>query len=274
MRSEVPDFAEKCAHLMNRLEGFNRRNVPIINGGAGADQHPTQALLDMYTLQRTFDFDHTEQTRHSRWLDLRKKYSHLERGLDNKVYGFCGDLGRGRTVRSLARILSEYDNVSMYFISPDHHKLSLGVELRNKLLDANVNLHEFDSLDATIEGKPILEEMDCLYMTRIQQEHDTDEDKEAFRKIELGKYHLTMQRVQQMKEYAAILHPFPRDSEIGEIPTEIDTDPRAMYFRQARNGMWARAALLIHLFDVSDDLMTIYRDQGHEHSDYNRDVLG
>jgi aspartate carbamoyltransferase catalytic subunit len=95
-------------------------------------------------------------------------------------------------------------------------------------------------------------------MTRIQREHNTEQDEEEFAKIDLGKYQLSPGRLKKMKEYAPILHPFPRDSEVNEIPTVIDSDSRAVYFRQARNGMWARAALLVHLFDVVDDLYFLY----------------
>lgn len=261
MRDNTAHFAERCAHLMNRLEGGDHRNVPIINAGAGTDQHPTQALLDVYTLQRTFDFDHTTGNPGSRWLELQEKYPELERGLDNKVYAFCGDLGRGRTVRSLADLLTEYEQPTMFFIAPQDSELSLGADLRSKLLNAGVKLYEFDSLDATFEGKPILEQIDCLYMTRIQREHDRGTGHDSLANIDLSQYRLTPERASRMKEYVPILHPFPRDSQVGEIPTCIDSDPRAMYFRQARNGMWARAALLVHVFDVTDDLMTLYHAQ-------------
>lgn len=267
MRSKTSDIAERCAYLMNDLEGFNRRTVPIINGGSGADQHPTQALLDVYTLQRTFDFDHP-RLGPNRFNELRQTYPELTRGLDNKAYAFCGDLGRGRTVRSLARLLAQYQNVTMYFVAPDHPKLHLGEGLREQLIGLGVNVQEVDSLDATVDGEPLLAKIDCLYMTRIQQEHDTLEDKEAFRAIDLSQYRLSMDRVERMKKFAPIMHPFPRDSEAGEIPTEIDANPRAMYFRQARNGMWARAALLVHLFDVDDDLYALHNHFFAETSDY------
>ena len=78
--------------------------------------------------------------------------------------------------------------------------------------------------------------------------------------MDLSPYHLSPERVTRMKDYAPILHPFPRDSVVQEIPTVIDQDPRAMYFRQARNGMWARAALLVNLLDVSDQLLFLYND--------------
>lgn len=258
MRSSLPNFAECCAYLMNDLEGQSMRSVPIINGGAGTDEHPTQALLDIYTIQRTFQFDHSETNRVSRLQELRKKYTNLTLGPDNKTYAFCGDMGRGRTVRSLATLLTEFTDTRMFFISPEHETLKLHDDVRSRLVEAGVDIHEFNSLDDTLDGVPILELIDCLYMTRIQKEHNTARDEEDFEKIDLGQYQLTPDRLAQMKDYAPILHPFPRDSEVQEIPTIIDTDPRAVYFRQARNGMWARAALLVHIFDVVDDLYFLY----------------
>lgn len=258
MRSKIQNFAECCAYLMNQLEGHNMRSVPIVNGGAGADQHPTQALLDIYTIQRTFQFDHNELARKSRFLELRKKYTDLTIGLDNKIYAFCGDLGRGRTVRSLAATLTQFEDVTMYFIAPENETLSLDVDLRTWLIEQNVKIHEFNSLDETIDGVPILQKIDCLYMTRIQREHNSADDEQSLAKLDLSPFQLTLKRAQEMKDYAAIMHPFPRDSQIDEIPTEVDSDPRAMYFRQARNGMWARSALLVHMFDVVDDLYFLY----------------
>ncbi len=133
-------------------------------------------------------------------------------------------------------------------------------EIRNELLQKGVEVHEFDSLDATFEGTPILQKVDALYMTRIQKAHDTPEMAARYQSIDLSHFKLTTDRVNQMKEYAPILHPFPRDSEEAEIPTEIDKDPRAMYFRQARNGMWARAALLLHISDSVDHLHSLYKE--------------
>lgn len=260
MRSPVAGFSECCAFLMNELARHEMRSVPIINAGSGSEEHPTQALLDIYTIQRSFQFEHRPGSHNSRFADLHKKYPDLSPGLDNKTYLFCGDLGRGRTVRSLATTLTNYQGVRMFFVSPDHEKLRMDDEVRARLKAADVDFHEFDSLDATLDGKPILSEVDCLYMTRIQLEYNTEDDNESIAQLDLSPYHLTTERVNQMRDYAPIMHPFPRDSVIQEIPTEIDKDPRAMYFRQARNGMWARAALLVHMFDVSDQLFFLYND--------------
>ena len=264
MRSKIPNFAECCGSLMNDLERQERRSVPIINGGAGTDQHPTQALLDVYTIQRTFQFDHDEQDRRSRFMELRKCYTDLTLGPDQKTYAFCGDLGRGRTVRSLVELLTLFDDIKLFFIAPEHDTLQLDPNLRRQLIDSGIEIQEFDSLDATINGKPVLEQIDCLYMTRIQREHNKGSESDEIDKIDLSHFRLSPERVARMKSYAPILHPFPRDSVVGEIPTVIDEDPRAMYFRQARNGMWARAALLVHLFDNVDDLHFMYNREFRE----------
>jgi aspartate carbamoyltransferase len=265
MRSKIPNFAECCAYLMNDLEDFNQRDVPIINGGAGADEHPTQALLDIYTIQRTFQFrSPKDSTRWNRFDELREKYPGLTRGLDNKVYCFCGDIGRGRTVRSLANLLALYNNVTMHFVSPPHPKLELPDELRTKLINKGVKVYKSDDLNEVID------KVDLLYMTRIQHEHDNKEDKVFFENLDTGKYYLNRDMVSRMKWYAAIMHPFPRNQ---EIPVEIDSNPRAMYFRQARNGMWVRAALIAYLFDMDGKIGTYYQKKFSSYHDYNVKVL-
>ena len=102
MRSGIANFAECCAYKMNWLEEQEMRSVPVINAGAGSDEHPTQALLDMYTIRRTFDFD--RNTNRRRLEQLSQEYPGLEYGPEQKTYLFCGDIGRGRTVRSLATV--------------------------------------------------------------------------------------------------------------------------------------------------------------------------
>jgi aspartate carbamoyltransferase catalytic subunit len=98
-------------------------------------------------------------------------------------------------------------------------------------------------------------------MTRIQKEHNNPADEAAFAAIEFDQYKLTRALVARMKSYAPILHPFPRDQHFGEIPPEIDDDPRAMYFRQARNGMWIRAALLAHIFNADHQISRFFHEQ-------------
>ena len=259
MRSPIINLAECCGYMMNQLEAQEMRAVPTINAGSGSDEHPTQALLDMYTIQRTFDFDISEAgTRFSR---LKAQYSDLTTGPSQKTYLFCGDIGRGRTVRSLATVLSRYHGQRMFFVSPDHQVLKMDAGLKQRLAAAGVDVHEFNSLDAELDGEKILEQADCLYMTRIQREHNSQETTREIEQIDLSPFQLRPDRVAQLKEYCPIMHPFPRDSVVQEIPVEVDSDRRVMYFRQARNGMWVRAALLVHLLDAADELNSQYRDR-------------
>ena len=260
MRSQVADFAESCAYLMNRLANLGKRSVPIVNAGAGSDEHPTQALLDIYTIFRTFDFDENAAGKESRLGKLQRKYPQLIAGPGGKTYAFCGDIGRGRTVRSLATVLAQFEGVKLFFISPNQQALRLDDELKFRLQRQGVEFHEFFSLDATHESQSLLSQIDCIYMTRIQREHNSPETERELELLDLEPFRLTVARVNQLKDYTPILHPFPRDSVVGEIPTEVDTDPRVMYFRQARNGMWARAALLVHVFNADERLNMAYDD--------------
>ncbi len=255
MRSQVEKFAEVCAYMMNDLEETEQRSVPIINAGAGADEHPTQALLDMYTIYRTFRFSEASTQKSSRLSQLKREYPDLVSGPQQKTYLFCGDIARGRTVRSLATVLAQYPGVRMFFVAPDHDTLRLDKKLEASLIASGVDVRQFDSLDETCDGQPVLAQADSVYMTRIQREHNSPETEAELAEMDLEPFRLTRLRVDQLKSFSAILHPFPRDRVVGEIPTEIDRDPRALYFRQARNGMWARAALLVHLFDAAEDLL-------------------
>ncbi len=269
MRSMMSRLAEACAYLMNDLQHSGNRSVPIINAGSGADEHPTQALLDIYTLQRTFCFtDPKDSTISTRFDELRSHYGNLTKGLSNKVYGFCGDIGRGRTVRSLANLLTRYEGMTLIFIAPNHPTLALRKDLRQRLLDQNVRVHEVQSLEEPVDGVPVIEQVDALYMTRIQKEHNESTDDDSFEKIDFSHYKLTRELVARMKQYAPILHPFPRDQHFGEIPPEIDNDPRAMYFRQARNGMWIRAALLATIFGVDQPISQFFHEEFSEWHEY------
>ena len=261
MRSRQANLAESCAWLMTDLDKNDQRSVPIVNGGSGADEHPTQALLDIYTVKRTFEFKSIDDGQGwTRFDDLRKLHPNLRRGPSGKTYCFCGDVGRGRTVRSLAQLLTLYDDVKLVFVAPKYEKLRLSPTLRRDLVGLGVQVEEVDTLDE------VLDQVDLLYMTRIQHEHDNEDDSRFFAEADLSQYKLTPQRVARMRDYAAILHPFPRND---EIPFEIDDDPRAMYFRQARNGMWARAALITYLFDAEQRVQALHRQMFSEYHDYN-----
>ena len=272
MRSPLARLAESCAYLMNDLELTGQRSVPIVNAGSGADEHPTQALLDVYTLQRTFQFVGPQDSPAANRFDElreRKGYAGLTKGLADKTYGFCGDIGRGRTVRSLAMLLAMYEGVRLVFVAPEHPKLVMRDDLRERLADRNVRFYEVESFEEPLDGRPVIEQLDALYMTRIQKEHDDPHDASRMAGIDFSRYCLTPELVARMKEYAPILHPFPRDQHFGEIPPEIDNDPRAMYFRQARNGMWIRAALLAHIFDVDHLISRHFLSEYVERHSYN-----
>lgn len=264
IRDKLPQFAEACAYLMNDLDDFNQRSVPIVNGGSGADEHPTQALLDIFTIQRTFGIGAAEDHAGvSRFAELQSRHPDLQSGLDGKTYVFSGDIGRGRTVRSLCVLLANFDNIHIRFVSPAHSKLRLQADLRDWLKSRHIDISEHSSLDEVIE------EADIVYSTRIQSEHDRSESDVASAE-DLRACHVTPERVQRMKEYGAVLHPFPRNE---EIPAAVDNDPRAMYFRQARNGIWIRAAAIAHLFDVDTSIREIYDSHLLDWRRYNQDVL-
>lgn len=260
VRSKVPQFAEVCAYLMNDLE-HDQRAVPIINGGSGADEHPTQALLDMFTLQRTFGAGRGDPST-DRFHRLQQRDPGLEADLDGKTYAFVGDIGRGRTVRSLCTLLAGFRGVTFRFVSPDRPKMRLQDDLAQRLRQQGIAFTEHHSLDEVVA------DVDIVYMTRVQSEHDkagdalTEEEREACR--------LTPERADRMRPHAAILHPFPRND---EIPAEVDANPRAMYFHQARNGIWVRAALMCHIFDVDTDVRELYDRFAGEHRSYNASVL-
>lgn len=272
MRSPVAKLAETCAYLMNDLERTGQRSVPLINAGSGADEHPTQALLDIYTLQRTFNFEDPRDSPGGDKLErlrMTPGYEGLTKGLENKTYAFCGDIGRGRTVRSLAMLLAAYEGVRLVFIAPDHPKLRMRDDLRDRLAERGTPVVELESFEDPLDGKPAIEQFDALYMTRIQKEHNEPGDAESMATINESNYRLTPELVSRMRTYAPILHPFPRDQHFGEIPPEIDSDPRAMYFRQARNGMWVRAALLAHVMDVDHSIARHYFESFRERHVYN-----
>ncbi len=254
LRDPLPKLAECFAYKMNDMD----KPVPIVNGGSGADEHPTQALLDYYTIQEVFKFRDREGEHESddrnlgrRLSDLRTRWPNLRPGLDAKTYLFCGDVGRSRTIRSLAALLARHDDVTMYFVGPEHPRLSVTADLQAELVEAGVTVHERAALVDCIG------EADLVYMTRVQHEHD-DEAVAAFLSgLDRQRFILDRRRLHQMREYAAILHPFPRNDEISP---DVDSDPRALYFAQAENGMWVRAALIAHLLDAESEIMLRHQD--------------
>ena len=214
MRHPVGGFSERVAWML----AHTNREIPVLNAGSGADQHPTQALLDIYTLERSFE-------------EIG--------GIDGKSVAFVGDLARGRTVRSLAWLLSLYKDVKIYFVAPE--ELQIGEDVL-KLLDAAGTEYEVTQDFATVMPKA-----DALYMTRIQDEWDAEGESST---IDTTDFSIGAEHMDRIKESAVILHPLPRRKEIS---TDIDNDPRAVYWRQMRNGMWIRAALILTTFGRQDE---------------------
>lgn len=209
MRTPVAGQAARAAELMNRIP----RPVPIINAGSGQDQHPTQALLDIYTLERSFE---------------------NRGGIDGKVIGMMGDLKRGRTVRSLCHLMRNYRDMRLVFIAPP--QFAMGDDVKEQLRAHGIAYSEDVSL------KDALPELDALYVTRMQSEWDTPGETRA---IDYADYSIDCDNIRRMKPDATIMHPLPRGPEIAPA---VDDDPRAVYWRQERNGMWMRVAMLLKIF--------------------------
>jgi aspartate carbamoyltransferase catalytic subunit len=225
MRHPVGGFAERVAWMLSNTN----RAIPVLNAGSGADQHPTQALLDIYTLERSFE-------------EIG--------GIDGKSVAFVGDLMRGRTVRSLAWLLTLYKDVKAYFVAPE--QLQVGEDILN-LLDESGMQYE-----VTQDFASVMPKADALYMTRIQDEWDADGESTT---IDTTAFSINEEHLDILKETAVIMHPLPRRKEIG---IEVDTDPRAMYWRQVRNGMWARAALILTTFGRQDEVNAYYAENAPE----------
>lgn len=180
-------------------------SVPVLNAGDGPGEHPTQALLDLFTIKEELGT------------------------LDGLNVAMVGDLRYGRTVHSLTKLLLKY-NVKLRFVSPEILRLPLRV--MNEVIDAGVDVRE------THDIADVIENTDVLYVTRVQKERFTD-----LKQYEQVKdfYVLTPEIMEMAKEKMVVMHPLPR---VGEIDPAIDSDPRAAYFRQVRNGMYIRMALL------------------------------
>jgi aspartate carbamoyltransferase catalytic subunit len=180
--------------------------VPVINAGDGPGQHPTQALLDVYTIQK-------------------------ERGyIDGVRVAMVGDLANGRTVRSLSYLLSKFDHVEIVFVAPP--AVAIGSDIKSHLEERGTTYLETDDLMS------VLPEVDVVYQTRIQKERFAR--MEEFRRVS-GIYVVDRHAMSLMRDDAILMHPLPR---VGEISEEVDSDPRSAYFRQARNGLFVRMALL------------------------------
>jgi aspartate carbamoyltransferase catalytic subunit len=186
----------------------NSARVPVINAGDGGHQHPTQTLTDLMTIR-----------------SLRGSLSHM-------TVGLCGDLKFGRTVHSLIKALSRYEGVSFVLISPE--ELRIPDYVRKEILDKKgLDYREVEQMDE------ILPELDVLYMTRVQKERFFNE--EDYIRLK-DRFILDEEKMALAGEKMMVLHPLPR---VNEIAVEVDKDPRALYFEQARYGMYIRMALIM-----------------------------
>jgi aspartate carbamoyltransferase catalytic subunit len=182
-------------------------SIPVVNAGDGGHQHPTQTLTDLLTIKM------------------------IKGNLEGNTIGLCGDLKFGRTVHSLVKALSRYDNIKFIFISPEE------LQIPEYVLEY---LNE-DQYEITSDLEAVMPYLDILYMTRIQKERFLSE--EEYLRLK-GYYILDIQKMSLGKQDLVVLHPLPR---VDEISKEVDSDPRAAYFDQARYGMFVRMALIMKL---------------------------
>jgi len=209
MRTRQPGRAAQAARLMDTIA----RPIPVINAGSGSDQHPTQALLDIYTLEHGFA---------------------SRGGIDGKVIGMMGDLKRGRTVRSLCYLIKNYFDVRLVFVAPK--QFAMEDDVKSHLEEHGIPFTETERLEE------VLPTLDALYVTRMQTEWDSANESRA---VELERFSVGSKELAMLKPEALIMHPLPRGPEIDPA---VDADPRAMYWRQERNGMWMRVAVLAKIF--------------------------
>ena len=187
--------------------------MPVINAGDGGHQHPTQTLTDLLTIRN------------------------IKGTLSNLTIGICGDLKFGRTVHSLIKAMSRYQNIKFVLISPD--ELTIPKYIKSELIqNDNIEFLEVEKLEEVIG------DLDILYMTRVQKERFFNEEDYVRLK---DSYILDKEKMKKAKKDMIVMHPLPR---VNEISIEIDNDPRACYFRQAKFGMYARMALIAKLLGV------------------------
>ncbi|MCR5527093.1 MAG: aspartate carbamoyltransferase [Lachnospiraceae bacterium] len=216
----ISSFADICA-MRHPKEGApmvaaEKSSIPVINAGDGGHQHPTQTLTDLMTI-------------HS-----------LKGHFDNLTIGMCGDLKFGRTVHSLIEALLRYSNIHFVFISPK--ELMLPGYIKDKL-DSHPDI-QYEEV-TTLEE--VLPKLDVLYMTRVQRERFFNEEDYVRLK---DFYILDKKKMALAGPDMLVLHPLPR---VNEISTEIDDDPRAVFFKQVKFGMYIRMALILKLLDINVD---------------------
>ncbi len=214
----VSSYADICA-MRHPKEGAPyvasiHSSIPVINAGDGGHNHPTQTLTDLFTIKT------------------------LKGRLDHLTIGFCGDLKFGRTVHSLINAMVRYPGSRFILISPD--ELRIPTYLREEVLEAgNIPYQETKALEE------VMPELDILYMTRVQKERFFNE--EDYIRLK-DSFILDALKMQYARNDMLVLHPLPR---VNEIATEVDDDPRAVYFKQAELGVYVRMALIMTLLNIT-----------------------
>lgn len=214
----ISSYADICA-MRHPKEGAPvvaamHSGIPVINAGDGGHNHPTQTLTDLLTIKE------------------------LKGRLDNLTIGMCGDLKFGRTVHSLINAMVRYENVRFILVSPN--ELKIPDYLRQEVLVAgNIDFIE------TSELEKYMPELDILYMTRVQRERFFNE--EDYIRLK-DSFILDAEKMKYARKDMYVLHPLPR---VNEIATEVDDDPRAVYFKQAEFGVYVRMALIMALLGLS-----------------------
>ena len=208
----VDDYADVIVLRHHEVGGAKRAadvsSSPVVNAGDGkGGQHPTQALLDLYTIYKGVN------------------------KLDGLRIAIVGNLADGRTVRSLSYLLGKFERVQIYFVAPS------SLQMKEDML-TYLNDHEV-SYSVETELQKVLPEVDVVYMTRIERERFQGNDAE-YANI-TRQYYFDQHALKKLQQHSIIMHPLPRS---GEIAAEIDSDPRAAYFRQTQNGIFIRMALL------------------------------
>jgi aspartate carbamoyltransferase catalytic subunit len=213
----ISSYADICA-MRHPKEGAplvasTFSSIPVINAGDGGHNHPTQTFTDLLTIKN------------------------LKGRLNNLTVGFCGDLKFGRTVHSLINALARYENINLVLISPE--ELRIPAYIREEVLNANnIPFQEIRKLEDALPS------LDILYMTRVQRERFFNEE-DYIRLKDI--YILDDKKMAHAKSDMLVLHPLPR---VNEIATEVDDDPRAVYFKQAQFGVYVRMALIMKLLEV------------------------
>jgi len=201
IRSKEVGAAEKASRIVR---------CPVVNAGDGWNEHPTQALLDVYTMWEIFG------------------------KVDGLSVGVMGDLKYGRTASSLSYLLSKFSDIKLHYIAPDE------LQIRDEVLDYVKHLH----INRHQRLEEVKEELDVLYVTRLQRERFTEPKLyEALK----GSYVVNLENLRKLKKIPVIMHPLPR---VDELSTEVDTLPQAKYFQQAENGVYVRAALMADILSI------------------------